>query len=106
MPVPESLQCLCTLGLVHEDVTLANATLTELLKLGEPIGDAVEEGCLLTCTLQALKSNYRGVHRVVSAAIHRYCLCMIFREIMVGYRKIFYGSGSAERFSISPHLSN
>ncbi|XP_056601418.1 SKI3 subunit of superkiller complex protein isoform X1 [Triplophysa dalaica] len=72
MPVPESLQCLCTLGLVHEDVTLANATLTELLKLGEPIGDAVEEGCLLTCTLQALKSNYRGVHRVVSAAIHRY----------------------------------
>lgn len=79
MPVPESLQCLCTLGLVHEDVTLANATLTELLKLEEPVGGAVEEGCLLTCTLLALKSNYSGVHRAVAKAIHRYCLCIAFR---------------------------
>uniref|UniRef100_A0A672MRU2 SKI3 subunit of superkiller complex n=1 Tax=Sinocyclocheilus grahami TaxID=75366 RepID=A0A672MRU2_SINGR len=53
-PVSESLQCLCSLGLVHGEVTLASATLTELLKLGEHVGGAVEERCLLTCTLLAL----------------------------------------------------
>uniref|UniRef100_A0A671KPS0 Tetratricopeptide repeat protein 37-like n=1 Tax=Sinocyclocheilus anshuiensis TaxID=1608454 RepID=A0A671KPS0_9TELE len=57
-PVSESLQCLCSLGLVHGDVTLASATLTELLKLGERVGGAVEEHCLLTCTLLALQGNY------------------------------------------------
>lgn len=92
IPVPESLQCLCTLGLVHEDVTLANATLTELLKLGEPIGVAVEEGCLLTCTLQALKSNYSGVHRVVSSAIHRYDLCIIF-GVMLSSNQVKHNYG-------------
>uniref|UniRef100_A0A672M7H5 SKI3 subunit of superkiller complex n=1 Tax=Sinocyclocheilus grahami TaxID=75366 RepID=A0A672M7H5_SINGR len=70
-PVPESLQCLCALGLVHGDVTLASATLTELLKLGEPIGGAVEERCLLTCTLLALQGNFSGVHREAARAIHR-----------------------------------
>uniref|UniRef100_A0A672MCV1 SKI3 subunit of superkiller complex n=1 Tax=Sinocyclocheilus grahami TaxID=75366 RepID=A0A672MCV1_SINGR len=77
-PVPESLQCLCALGLVHGDVTLASATLTELLKLGEPIGGAVEERCLLTCTLLALQGNFSGVHREAARAIHRYCI--IFRD--------------------------
>uniref|UniRef100_A0A8C1VN77 Tetratricopeptide repeat domain 37 n=1 Tax=Cyprinus carpio TaxID=7962 RepID=A0A8C1VN77_CYPCA len=57
-PVSESLQCLCSLGLVHGDVTLASATLTELLKLGEGVGGAVEVRCLLTCTLLALQGNY------------------------------------------------
>ncbi|KTF78819.1 hypothetical protein cypCar_00026243 [Cyprinus carpio] len=70
-PVPESLQCLCALGLVHGDVTLASATLTELLKLGEPMGGAVEERCLLTCTLLALQGNFSGVHREAARAIHR-----------------------------------
>uniref|UniRef100_A0A671KQG0 Tetratricopeptide repeat protein 37-like n=1 Tax=Sinocyclocheilus anshuiensis TaxID=1608454 RepID=A0A671KQG0_9TELE len=56
-PVSESLQCLCSLGLVHGDVTLASATLTELLKLGERVGGAVEEHCLLTCTLLALQAR-------------------------------------------------
>uniref|UniRef100_A0A673LL25 Tetratricopeptide repeat protein 37-like n=1 Tax=Sinocyclocheilus rhinocerous TaxID=307959 RepID=A0A673LL25_9TELE len=70
-PVPESLQCLCALGLVLGDVTLASATLTELLKLGEPIGGAVEERCLLTCTLLALQGNFSGVHREAARAIHR-----------------------------------
>uniref|UniRef100_A0A673LBR1 Tetratricopeptide repeat protein 37-like n=1 Tax=Sinocyclocheilus rhinocerous TaxID=307959 RepID=A0A673LBR1_9TELE len=77
-PVPESLQCLCALGLVLGDVTLASATLTELLKLGEPIGGAVEERCLLTCTLLALQGNFSGVHREAARAIHRYCI--IFRD--------------------------
>lgn len=71
-PIPESLQCLCALGLAHGDVTLASATLAELLKLGEPVGGAVEEYCLLTCTLLALKGNFSGVHREASRAIHRY----------------------------------
>uniref|UniRef100_A0A673MSF9 Tetratricopeptide repeat protein 37-like n=1 Tax=Sinocyclocheilus rhinocerous TaxID=307959 RepID=A0A673MSF9_9TELE len=70
-PVSESLQCLCSLGLVHGDVTLASATLTELLKLGERVGGAVEERCLLTCTLLALQGNYSGVHREAARAIHR-----------------------------------
>lgn len=70
-PVQESLQCLCALGLVHGDVTLASATVTELLKLGEPAGSAVEDRCLLTCTLLALQGNFSGVHREASRAIHR-----------------------------------
>uniref|UniRef100_A0A8C2FXC5 Tetratricopeptide repeat domain 37 n=1 Tax=Cyprinus carpio TaxID=7962 RepID=A0A8C2FXC5_CYPCA len=70
-PVSESLQCLCSLGLVHGDVTLASATLTELLKLGEGVGGAVEVRCLLTCTLLALQGNYSGVHREAARAIHR-----------------------------------
>ncbi|XP_067263690.1 tetratricopeptide repeat protein 37 [Chanodichthys erythropterus] len=70
-PIPESLQCLCALGLAQGDVTLASATLAELLKLGEPVGGAVEEYCLLTCTLLALKGNFSGVHREASRAIHR-----------------------------------
>uniref|UniRef100_A0A8C2HR42 Tetratricopeptide repeat domain 37 n=1 Tax=Cyprinus carpio TaxID=7962 RepID=A0A8C2HR42_CYPCA len=69
-PVSESLQCLCSLGLVHGDVTLASATLTELLKLGEGVGGAVEVRCLLTCTLLALQGNYSGVHREAARAIH------------------------------------
>lgn len=77
-PIPESLQCLCALGLAHGDVTLASATLAELLKLGEPRGGAVEEYCLLTCTLLALQGNFSGVHREASRAIHRYC--KIFRD--------------------------
>lgn len=77
-PISESLQCLCSLGLVHGDVTLASATLTELLKLGERVGGAVEEHCLLTCTLLALQGNYSGVHREAARAIHRYFI--IFRD--------------------------
>lgn len=73
-PVPESLQCLCALGLVHGDVTLASATLTELLKLKDAVGGAVEDRCLLTCTLLALQGNFSGVHREASRAIHRYCV--------------------------------
>uniref|UniRef100_A0AAR2JZ02 Tetratricopeptide repeat domain 37 n=1 Tax=Pygocentrus nattereri TaxID=42514 RepID=A0AAR2JZ02_PYGNA len=56
-PVPESLVCLCALGLVHGDVTLASAALLELLKMEETIGGAVEERCLLTCTLLSLVSS-------------------------------------------------
>ncbi|XP_066510637.1 tetratricopeptide repeat protein 37-like [Hoplias malabaricus] len=70
-PVPESLVCLCALGLVHEDVTLASAALSELLKLEGALGGAVEERCLLTCTLLALQGNYSSVQREASRAVFR-----------------------------------
>uniref|UniRef100_A0A671KP18 Tetratricopeptide repeat protein 37-like n=1 Tax=Sinocyclocheilus anshuiensis TaxID=1608454 RepID=A0A671KP18_9TELE len=73
-PVSESLQCLCSLGLVHGDVTLASATLTELLKLGERVGGAVEEHCLLTCTLLALQGNYSAEARTLHLLNIRYVL--------------------------------
>ncbi|KAI4898342.1 hypothetical protein NFI96_024562 [Prochilodus magdalenae] len=70
-PVPESLLCLCALGLVHGDVTLASAALLELLKLEGTLGGAVEECCLLTCTLLALQGNYTSVQREASRAVFR-----------------------------------
>uniref|UniRef100_A0A8C7CBH3 SKI3 subunit of superkiller complex n=1 Tax=Oncorhynchus kisutch TaxID=8019 RepID=A0A8C7CBH3_ONCKI len=69
-PVPESLLCLCALGLVHGDSTLASAALTELLKQGRATGAAVEQRCLLTCTLLALQGNYSAVQREASRAVH------------------------------------
>ena len=41
-PIPESLLCLCALGLDHGDATLAAAALTELMKQGTATGGAVE----------------------------------------------------------------
>ncbi|XP_072521083.1 superkiller complex protein 3 [Salminus brasiliensis] len=70
-PVTESLECLCALGLVHGDVTLASAALSELLKLEGAQEGAVEERCLLTCTLLALQGNYSAVQREASRAVFR-----------------------------------
>uniref|UniRef100_A0A4W4G194 Tetratricopeptide repeat domain 37 n=1 Tax=Electrophorus electricus TaxID=8005 RepID=A0A4W4G194_ELEEL len=70
-PVPESLLCLCALGLVHGDVTLASASLSELRKMEGEHGGAVEERCLLTCTLLALQGNYSAVQREASRAVFR-----------------------------------
>ncbi|XP_062873563.1 superkiller complex protein 3 [Trichomycterus rosablanca] len=70
-PVPESLLCLCALGLVHGDATLASAALLELLKLEGVLGEAVDERCLLTCTLLALEGNYSAVQREASRAVFR-----------------------------------
>lgn len=70
-PISESLLCLCALGLVHSDATLASAALTELLKQGSASGDVVEQRCLLTCALLALQGNYRAVQREASRAVHR-----------------------------------
>ncbi|KAK2837420.1 hypothetical protein Q5P01_014632 [Channa striata] len=70
-PIPESLLCLCALGLVRNDVTLAAAALTELLKQGSVSGSVVEQQCLLTCTLLALQGNYSAVQREASRAVHR-----------------------------------
>lgn len=70
-PVPESLLCLCALGLVHDDVTLATAALTELLKQDAASGSVVEQRCLLTCTLLALQGNFSAVQREASRAVHR-----------------------------------
>uniref|UniRef100_A0A8C5AJX7 SKI3 subunit of superkiller complex n=1 Tax=Gadus morhua TaxID=8049 RepID=A0A8C5AJX7_GADMO len=69
-PIPESLLCLCALGLDHGDATLAAAALTELLKQGTATGGAVEQRCLLTCALLALQGNYSGVQREASRAVH------------------------------------
>ncbi|KAK0142986.1 Tetratricopeptide repeat protein 37 [Merluccius polli] len=69
-PIPESLLCLCALGLEHGDATLAAAALTELLKQGTATGGAVEQRCLLTCALLALQGNYTAVQREASRAVH------------------------------------
>ncbi|XP_067463493.1 superkiller complex protein 3 [Thunnus thynnus] len=69
-PISESLLCLCALGLVHSDTTLATAALTELLKQGSASGSVIEQRCLLTCTLLALQGNYSAVQREASRAVH------------------------------------
>uniref|UniRef100_A0A8C4E6U4 SKI3 subunit of superkiller complex n=1 Tax=Dicentrarchus labrax TaxID=13489 RepID=A0A8C4E6U4_DICLA len=69
-PISESLLCLCALGLVHSDATLASAALTELLKQGTASGKVVEQRCLLTCALLALQGNYSAVQREASRAVH------------------------------------
>uniref|UniRef100_A0AAQ4RWZ0 SKI3 subunit of superkiller complex n=1 Tax=Gasterosteus aculeatus aculeatus TaxID=481459 RepID=A0AAQ4RWZ0_GASAC len=69
-PISESLLCLCALGLVHSDATLAAAALTELLKLGPGSVKVVEQRCLLTCALLALQGNYSAVQREASRAVH------------------------------------
>ncbi|XP_075895011.1 tetratricopeptide repeat protein 37 [Nelusetta ayraudi] len=69
-PIPESLLCLCALGLVNNDATLATAALTELLKHGSASSKVVEQRCLLTCSLLALKGNYSAVQREASRAVH------------------------------------
>ncbi|XP_061842584.1 tetratricopeptide repeat protein 37 [Nerophis lumbriciformis] len=71
-PVPESLLCLCALGLAHNDVTLAAAARTELFKQGSSCATVVEQRCLLTCTLLALQGNYSAVQREASRAVHSY----------------------------------
>lgn len=67
-PISESLLCLCAVGLVRRDSTLAAAALTELLK--QNCGSVVEQRCLLTCTLLALQGNYSAVQREASRAVH------------------------------------
>ncbi|XP_042343628.1 tetratricopeptide repeat protein 37 isoform X2 [Plectropomus leopardus] len=69
-PISESLLCLCALGLVHSDATLAAAALTELLKQGSASGNVIEQRCLLTCALLALQGNYSAVQREASRAVH------------------------------------
>ncbi|XP_036000323.1 tetratricopeptide repeat protein 37 [Fundulus heteroclitus] len=69
-PISESLLCLCALGLVHRDATLAAAALAELLKQGAASGRVVEQRCLLSCSLLALQGNYSAVQREASRAVH------------------------------------
>uniref|UniRef100_UPI0037E80CDA superkiller complex protein 3 n=1 Tax=Semicossyphus pulcher TaxID=241346 RepID=UPI0037E80CDA len=69
-PIPESLLCLCALGLVHSDATLAAAALSELLKQGSASGNVIEQRCLLTCALLALQGNFSAVQREASRAVH------------------------------------
>lgn len=80
-PIPESLLCLCALGLVHGDATLATAALSELLKLDGALRGTVEEHCLLTCTLLALQGNYSAVQREASRAVFRYMLNLVVLTI-------------------------
>ncbi|XP_012671452.2 tetratricopeptide repeat protein 37 [Clupea harengus] len=69
-PISESLLCLCALGLVHSDGTLATAALSELLKLSVEPGVAMEQRCLLTCALLALQGHYSAVPREAARAVH------------------------------------
>lgn len=69
-PIAESLMCLCVLGLVHSDGTLATAALSELLKQGRPVGGAIEQHCLLTCALLALQGHFSAVPREAARAVH------------------------------------
>ncbi|KAM9392610.1 superkiller complex protein 3 [Pholidichthys leucotaenia] len=69
-PISESLLCLCALGLVHGDATLAAAALTELLKQASTSGSAAEQRCLLTCSLLAVQGNYSAVQKEASRAVH------------------------------------
>lgn len=73
--------CLCALGLVHGDATLASAALSELMKLDGALRGAVEEHCLLTCTLLALQGNYDAVQREASRAVFRYMLNLVVLTI-------------------------
>ncbi|XP_077203715.1 superkiller complex protein 3 isoform X2 [Paroedura picta] len=68
-PNMESLQALCTLGLIKQDATLATAALKELLKHRER-KDNVYEKCLLTSAVYALQGRNLAVQRQVSKAIH------------------------------------
>ncbi|XP_054842849.1 SKI3 subunit of superkiller complex protein [Eublepharis macularius] len=65
----ESLQALCTLGLIKQDATLATAALKELLKHRER-KDNVYEKCLLTSAVYALQGRSLAVQRQVSKAVH------------------------------------
>ncbi|XP_028851542.1 tetratricopeptide repeat protein 37 isoform X2 [Denticeps clupeoides] len=69
-PISESLVCLCALGLVYGDGTLAAAALTELQKLKAATGATMEHRCLLTCTLLALQGNYSSVQREAARGVH------------------------------------
>uniref|UniRef100_A0A8C7ZYA4 SKI3 subunit of superkiller complex n=1 Tax=Oryzias sinensis TaxID=183150 RepID=A0A8C7ZYA4_9TELE len=71
-PISESLLCLCALGLVHSDATLAAAALAELLKQDSTSEGVVQQQCLLTCALLALRGSYVAVQREASRAVHRY----------------------------------
>nr|XP_056704629.1 SKI3 subunit of superkiller complex protein [Euleptes europaea] len=68
-PNLESLQALCTLGLMKQDATLATAALKELLKHRERKDDAYEK-CLLTSAVYALQGRNLAAQRQVSKAVH------------------------------------
>ncbi|XP_061478349.1 superkiller complex protein 3 isoform X4 [Rhineura floridana] len=68
-PNMESLQALCTLGLIKQDGTLATAALKELLKHVER-KDNVYERCLLTSAVFALQGRNLAVQRQVSKVVH------------------------------------
>ncbi|KAK7934129.1 hypothetical protein WMY93_005025 [Mugilogobius chulae] len=70
-PISESLLCLCAVGLVHNDPTLAAAALAELLKQTVNSQMIVEQHSLLTCALLALQGNFSAVQREASRAIHK-----------------------------------
>lgn len=72
----ESLQALCTLGLIKQDATLAMAALKELLKHIERKDNAYER-CLLTSAVYALQGRNLAVQRQVSKAVHRYVISFL-----------------------------
>uniref|UniRef100_A0A8C5SHY7 SKI3 subunit of superkiller complex n=1 Tax=Laticauda laticaudata TaxID=8630 RepID=A0A8C5SHY7_LATLA len=68
-PNMESLQALCSLGLIKQDATLATAALKELLKhTGKK--DNVYKRCLLASAVYALQGRHMAVQRQVSKDVH------------------------------------
>ncbi|ETE71806.1 Tetratricopeptide repeat protein 37, partial [Ophiophagus hannah] len=68
-PNMESLQALCSLGLIKQDATLAIAALKELLKhTGKK--DNVYKRCLLASAVYALQGRHLAVQRQVSKDVH------------------------------------
>ncbi|KAG8130900.1 putative Tetratricopeptide repeat protein [Naja naja] len=68
-PNMESLQALCSLGLIKQDATLATAALKELLKhTGKK--DDVYKRCLLASAVYALQGRHLAVQRQVSKDVH------------------------------------
>uniref|UniRef100_A0A670Y4Y7 SKI3 subunit of superkiller complex n=1 Tax=Pseudonaja textilis TaxID=8673 RepID=A0A670Y4Y7_PSETE len=68
-PNMESLQALCSLGLIKQDATLATAALKELLKhTGKK--DNVYKRCLLASAVYALQGRHLAVQRQVSKDVH------------------------------------
>ncbi|XP_048359260.1 tetratricopeptide repeat protein 37 [Sphaerodactylus townsendi] len=68
-PNMESLQALCTLGLIKQDATLATAALKELLKHRERKNNVYEK-CFLTSAVFALQGRNVAVQRQISKAVH------------------------------------
>lgn len=78
----ESLQALCSLGLIKQDATLATAALKELLKhTGGK--DNVYKRFLLASAVYALQGRHLAVQRQVSKAVHRYVIHFVKQAMLL-----------------------
>uniref|UniRef100_A0A8D2KVA6 Tetratricopeptide repeat domain 37 n=1 Tax=Varanus komodoensis TaxID=61221 RepID=A0A8D2KVA6_VARKO len=97
-PNVESLQALCTLGLIKQDATLATAALKELLKHVKRKDDYKK--CLLTSAVYALQGRNMAVRRQVSKAIHRYIICFSEKEMLLLYHTLLFCFDDAAAWAV------